>query len=60
MSTIEAIYLGIPVLALPVFGDQKFNAVRIISKGFGLATPFMEITQAGFQEDLDKLLQDDK
>lgn len=56
LSTTETINFGVPVLALPVFGDQKMNAVRITSKGFGLTISFSELTEERLRNDLDELL----
>ncbi|XP_023346393.1 UDP-glucuronosyltransferase 2C1 isoform X2 [Eurytemora carolleeae] len=35
-SVLEAIYYGVPILAMPVFADQPENAEKIKDKGFGL------------------------
>ncbi|BFZ00665.1 hypothetical protein BsWGS_03704 [Bradybaena similaris] len=32
----EAIYHGVPILCLPIYGDQSYNAERITIKQFGL------------------------
>lgn len=60
MSTTETVNFGVPVLALPVFGDQKMNAVRITSKGFGLTILFSELTEERLRNDLDELLGNPK
>lgn len=35
-SQFEALYHGVPMVGLPAFGDQFYNAKRIAHKGFGL------------------------
>lgn len=60
LSTIEAIHLGVPILALPVYGDQGLNAAMIKSKGIGIPIPFTSLTQNAFDEALDNLLRDNK
>lgn len=52
----ETVYLGVPVLAFPIFGDQKLNAARVTSKGIGKSLPFSQITEEALVEALDELL----
>lgn len=33
----EAVYYGIPVIAIPFFGDQKFNTRKILDSKIGLS-----------------------
>ena len=33
----EALYHGVPMVALPLFGDQPYNTQRMVYKGFGVA-----------------------
>ncbi|XP_048003420.1 UDP-glucosyltransferase 2-like isoform X2 [Leguminivora glycinivorella] len=40
LSIIEAVHHGIPVLSVPVFGDQPMNAERTVTAGFGLKADF--------------------
>ncbi|XP_072449000.1 UDP-glucuronosyltransferase 3A1-like [Chiloscyllium punctatum] len=35
-SLMEAVYHGVPVIGIPLFGDQFDNMVRVEAKGFGL------------------------
>ncbi|XP_050310241.1 UDP-glycosyltransferase UGT5-like [Anthonomus grandis grandis] len=56
LSLTETVYLGVPVLAFPIFGDQKLNAARIRDKKFGLALTFSQITEENLIEALDELL----
>nr|AVT42215.1 UDP-glucuronosyltransferase 40AC1 [Lissorhoptrus oryzophilus] len=44
-STIEAVYHGVPIIAIPIFGDQRMNAVYAETKGFGSILPWSEITE---------------
>lgn len=43
LSTTEAVYHGIPLVGIPVFGDQKMNMDRSVSIGLGKALPLKEL-----------------
>ncbi|CAH1102050.1 unnamed protein product [Psylliodes chrysocephalus] len=60
LSTFETIYHGVPVLTLPVFGDQKLNAARMETLGYGIKLTFSAITEPDLTEALNKLLNDPK
>lgn len=34
LSMTESIHFGIPIIAIPIFGDQFMNAERAVKKGF--------------------------
>lgn len=36
LSTNEAVYFGVPIIGLPVFGDQFQNAERAVKQGFAI------------------------
>ncbi|XP_045474744.1 UDP-glycosyltransferase UGT5-like isoform X2 [Harmonia axyridis] len=59
-STMEAVYHGLPVLALSVFAEQKLNGKRAETNGFGRHIPFKELTEDNFSETLDDLLKNPK
>ena len=60
LSTTETIYHGVPVLAIPIAGDQKLNAQRIVNEGFGLSLGYKEISEQTLTEKLDELLNNPK
>lgn len=47
-STIETVYHGVPIIAIPIFGDQAMNAVHAETKGFGIYLPWHKITEQSF------------
>ncbi|XP_028134383.2 UDP-glycosyltransferase UGT5-like [Diabrotica virgifera virgifera] len=60
LSLTESIHYGVPVLVLPVFGDQKMNAARVENEGYGIKIPFSQINEERFTNALNKLLNDNK
>ena len=60
MSTTETINLGKPILAFQIFGDQKLNADRAVSLGFGKSIQFSKINEHNVAEALNELLSNPK
>ncbi|KAK4872736.1 hypothetical protein RN001_014765 [Aquatica leii] len=46
----EAIYDHVPMVVMPFFGDQPFNAKKIVKKGFGLSLNYPTLTKKEFKE----------
>ncbi|KDR22768.1 UDP-glucuronosyltransferase 2C1 [Zootermopsis nevadensis] len=44
LSMQEAIYRGVPLLGVPIFGDQGLNMGRAVSAGYGLKIDFVNVT----------------
>ena len=40
----EAVYHGVPMVAVPLFGDQYDNAQRIVSRGMGVKVDISTLT----------------
>ncbi|XP_025408888.1 UDP-glucuronosyltransferase 1-1-like, partial [Sipha flava] len=57
-STIESIYHGVPMLAIPVFGDQLGNSLRAQYRGLAIQVPYFDLTHMAFGSALYKLLND--
>ncbi|KAF5300463.1 hypothetical protein FQA39_LY02262 [Lamprigera yunnana] len=45
----EAIYGEVPILGIPIMGDQHTNIKGIVSKGYGLLLPYDSITKKNFK-----------
>ncbi|XP_034099524.2 UDP-glucosyltransferase 2-like isoform X2 [Drosophila albomicans] len=53
----EAQYHGKPMLALPIFGDQHSNALKMVKDGFGLSLSLLTLEEQPFEESLTELLE---
>ncbi len=40
----EAVYHGVPMVAIPLFGDQFDNAQRVVSRGMGVKLDITTLT----------------
>lgn len=60
LSTAETIYHGKPVLAMPIFGDQKLNAQNIYNSGFGLYLHYKDLSEENLDKKLNELLTNPK
>ncbi|KAF2886727.1 hypothetical protein ILUMI_19447 [Ignelater luminosus] len=45
LSTTEAVYHGVPVVGIPLYGDQQMNLVNAENNGIGQSLPFTEVTE---------------
>ncbi|KAH7718626.1 Protein UGT-54 [Aphelenchoides avenae] len=54
----EASSHGVPLLAIPLFGDQLYNAAIVLKKKMGVYMDIREITEDSVHQALDKVLND--
>ena len=52
----EALYHGVPMIGMPVFGDQPYNALRIVRKGFGIQLNAAEFTPSILHSAIQEIL----
>ncbi|XP_078533413.1 UDP-glucuronosyltransferase 3A1-like [Lissotriton helveticus] len=57
-SLMESIYHGVPVLGIPLFGDQFDNMVRMAGKKMGIAIPPKQLTAQRFMMTMKQLIED--
>ncbi|XP_060872471.1 UDP-glycosyltransferase UGT5-like [Metopolophium dirhodum] len=57
-STEEAIYFGVPMLAISVFGDQLHNSLVMQNRGAAIRLKYSEFTENEFEIALHKMLND--
>ena len=53
----EALYHSVPIICLPIFGDQHYNALRIHRKGLGPFLNMAEFTAENLVSTIDELLR---
>lgn len=60
LSTTEAVYYGVPVLMIPIYGDQKLNAQIAVINGYGLDLKYKELNEQRLLKALNELLNNPK
>lgn len=60
LSTTEAVYHGVPVIGIPIFGDQHLNMARSESNGFALTVEYKNLTETSFSWALTEMLNNNK
>ncbi|CAH0599554.1 unnamed protein product [Chrysodeixis includens] len=60
LSALEAVHAGVPMLAVPVFGDQPSNAERAVRGGYARRVDFHVNMAEDFEAALKDLLSTDK
>lgn len=59
-STDEAITAGVPLLGMPVFGDQEFNAEQYLYHGIGVRVDIETVTEEKLSKGINTILKDDR
>lgn len=57
LGTTEALIEGVPVLGIPIFGDQHLNMIKSVKRGYGLQVLFSEFNETIFEESLNEVLK---
>ncbi|XP_017001942.2 UDP-glucosyltransferase 2-like [Drosophila takahashii] len=56
----ESQYHGVPMVALPIFGDQPRNAALMEQSGYGLSLDLLSITEESFRKAITEVLENEK
>ncbi|KAJ8954700.1 hypothetical protein NQ318_011393 [Aromia moschata] len=60
LSSIEAVYFGVPVIGIPIYGDQKMNIAKSVQNGYAVSVPFRELTEEKLTWALNEVLSSSK
>lgn len=60
LGSTEAIYHGVPVIGIPIFGDQELNMARATRAGYGLTVNYRNLTQEALTWALKEVLNNAK
>jgi glucuronosyltransferase len=55
----EALYYGVPMIAMPIVGDQVYNADRIVIKSFGVKLDLTTFTSADLEKSIREVVYGD-
>ena len=56
LGTQEAVYCGVPILGIPLFGDQHLNMAYFVKKGLALKLDYRQLSYALVSNALSELL----
>ncbi|CAO1423153.1 unnamed protein product [Diamesa serratosioi] len=60
LGSTEAIYHGVPVVGIPIFGDQELNMARAVRAEYGLMVKYNNLTQTALTWALKEMLDNPK
>ncbi|XP_046402053.1 UDP-glucosyltransferase 2-like [Ischnura elegans] len=60
LSFQEAVARGVPVIGIPIFGDQEMNMQKVVKLGVGMQVPFAELSKEKLLKAMKEVLGDAK
>uniref|UniRef100_A0A8W7PY65 UDP-glucuronosyltransferase n=1 Tax=Anopheles coluzzii TaxID=1518534 RepID=A0A8W7PY65_ANOCL len=58
LSCTESIYHGVPIVGIPIFGDQLLNMARAEQSGWGIGVTYTELNEQTFSKAITTVLGD--
>uniref|UniRef100_A0A182LTR0 Uncharacterized protein n=1 Tax=Anopheles culicifacies TaxID=139723 RepID=A0A182LTR0_9DIPT len=59
-SITEALYYGVPIIGIPMFGDQDGNVAKVVKEGWGVMVSFDDLTEPLLSAAVQQVLGDPK
>lgn len=56
LSSMEAVYFGVPIIGVPIYGDQHLNVAKAVASGFGLLLKFDNLTETSLRWAIDEMI----
>lgn len=60
LSTYEAIWKGVPMVAMPFFADQKFNVALLVHKGVAIRLNIDTLSTESILDAFEKILYNER
>lgn len=60
MGVMEAVYFGVPMIGIPVFGDQQSNVANCVEKGVAIGLDYRQVTERKLVESIRAIVTDSK
>lgn len=60
LSTTEAVYHGIPIVGIPLYGDQELNLANAEKNGIGRGVRYGELTESKLTDLVQEVLTNPK
>lgn len=60
MGIMEAVHFGVPMIGLPIFGDQQSNIANCIEKGVAIGLDYRQITERKLIKSIQMIVTDSK
>ncbi|XP_063703611.1 UDP-glycosyltransferase UGT5-like [Culicoides brevitarsis] len=58
LSTTEAVYHGVPIIGIPIFGDQRTNINKFIKRGIAVKLDYENLSAASLSSTINSVIDD--